>query len=259
MDRLAVIRAESDLLSDTLTTCDAAARVPCCPYWDAHDLLCHLTEVHLFWTTVLSQGFRTEDELEALDKPQRPDGLEALVAARADATEQLITQLETHQDDETAWSWFAADQTVGFTRRMQTYEATIHRVDAQMTAGVPVGPLAADVAAGAVDHCVDVMWLGWWPPDATYEPQSVVELVATDSDDRWLVQLGHITGEHEWLGGVFDVPAAKRADGGEPLASVRGTLNDLALWAWTRGGEVEITGAEQAVAEIGALHGYGIQ
>ena len=261
MDRIAVIRTESDRFAEVLTGCDAAARVPCCPDWDARDLLWHLTEVHLFWAGVLATGARTEADAEAVDKgkPERPDSLDALLATRADATDQLIAQLEAHADDETAWSWFAADQTVGFTRRMQTYEATIHRVDAEMTAGLPITPLGAEVAAGAVDHCVDVMWLGWWPPDAVYEPQSVVEMVATDGDQRWQVQLGHIAGEHEWMGGAYDVPSAKRAEGGEPSASVRGTLHDLALWAWTRGGEVEITGAEPAVAEIAALHDYGIQ
>lgn len=259
MDRLAVVRAESDRFAEVLATCASDARVPCCPDWDAHDLLWHLTRVHLFWTSVIASGAVTEADVEALPEPERPDSLEGLLAARADATEQLIAQLEAHADDEVAWSWFAADQTVGFTRRMQTYEATIHRVDAEMTAGAPITPLGTEVAAGAVDHCVDVMWLGWWPPGAAYESQSVVELVATDADHRWLVQLGHISGEHEWMGGAYDVPSAKRADGGEPLGSVRGTLHDLALWAWTRGGEVEITGAEPAVAEIAALHDYGIQ
>jgi len=47
-------------------------------------------------------------------------------------------------------------------RRMQTYEATMHRVDAELTADLPTGPIAPDVAVGAVDHAVDVMW-GWRP------------------------------------------------------------------------------------------------
>lgn len=59
-----------------------------------------------------------------------------------------------------------ADQTVGFTRRMQTYEATMHRVDAELTAGLPVGPIAPDVAASAVDHAIDVMW-GWQQEGST--------------------------------------------------------------------------------------------
>jgi hypothetical protein len=45
---------------------------------------------------------------------------------------------------------------------MQTYEATMHRVDAELTADLPTGPIAPDVAVGAVDHAVDVMW-GWRP------------------------------------------------------------------------------------------------
>jgi hypothetical protein len=62
----------------------------------------------------------------------------------------------------------------------------MHRVDAELTAGLPTGPIAPDVAVGAVDHAVDVMW-GWQPEGSTYEARAVVEFVASDADKRWLV------------------------------------------------------------------------
>lgn len=261
MDRLAVIRAESERFAEVLADAPADARCPTCPDWDARDLLWHLIEVHSFWDRILRSGALTEADVEAVekDKPERPEAIEDLLTLRAHTTSSLVRQLAELPDDEPRWSWFPDDQTVGFTRRMQTYEAALHRVDAELTAGVPVSALAVDVAAGAIDHCVDVMWRGWSPPGATYEPLSVVELVATDTGDRWSVQLGHLRGEHEWMGGAYDVPSARRAQGGEPVATVSGPVNDLALWAWVRGGEVTIAGDAEARAEIDALHAYGIQ
>ena len=85
-----------------------------------------------------------------------------LLALREQATTALLDQLGRLDDAEPRWTWWPADQTVGFTRRMQTYEATMHRVDAELTAGLSIGTIAPDVAAGAVDHAVDVMW-GWLP------------------------------------------------------------------------------------------------
>ena len=72
---------------------------------------------------------------------------------------------------------------------MQTYEATIHRVDAELTAAQPISVISPDVAAGAVDQAVDVMW-GWMPEGAAYEPRAVVEFIASDTDQRWLAEVG---------------------------------------------------------------------
>jgi len=257
MDRLAVITAESDRFAAVLAECAADARVPSCPDWDARDLLWHLTGVHHFWTGVLSTGAKEEKDLHALVIQDRPDSLDDLLAARARATAGLLEQLRAHDDAETAWSWFEADQSVGFTRRMQTYEATLHRVDAEQAAGLQVTTLDPEVAAGAVDHAVDVMWWGWAPEGATYEAQSVVELVATDTGQRWLVQLGRLVGESD--GKRFDLPRAGRAESGTPLATVSAPAHDLALWAWTRGDRVGIDGDETAVKEVAALNAHGIQ
>jgi hypothetical protein len=131
---------------------------------------------------------------------------------------------------------------------MQIHEATMHRVDAELTAAVPVSPIGPDVAAGAVDHAVDVMW-GWLPAGATYQAGAVVEFVATDADRQWLVEVGRST----------EGPRAVRASAGEPSATVRAPIGDLALWAWTRGGAVEVSGDAESVAALDAVVTSGIQ
>jgi uncharacterized protein (TIGR03083 family) len=259
MDRLAVIDAESQRFAAVLSAADPGRPCPTCPDWTAADLLWHLTEVHLFWAGVLERQAKSEADLPAIEqaKPARPDALADLLVLRERATAAVLRQLASRNDAEHCWSWWPPDQTVGFTRRMQTYEATMHRVDAELTAGLPVGPIATDVAAGAVDHAVDVMW-GWMPADATYEARAVVEFVATDTGQRWLVSVGSWTGPPMESGNPVEAPRAVRATAGEPTATVRAPVVDLALWAWTRGDAVQISGRPPALAALEALLEQGM-
>ena len=250
MDRIAIIRTEAERLADVLAVTDPEARCPTCPDWSATDLLWHLTMVHFFWAGALERNARTASDIAAVEqaKPDRPTAMADLLALREQATAALCNQLEALDDAEPRWTWWPADQTVGFTRRMQTHEATFHRVDAELAAGVPISSITRDVAADAVDHAVDVMW-GWLPDGASYEAHAVVEFVATDADRRWLVEVGRAN----------DSPRAVRATAGEPTATVSGPVGDLALWAWTRGGEVETSGDAASVAALDAVVTNGMQ
>jgi uncharacterized protein (TIGR03083 family) len=255
MDRLAVIDTEAGRFADVLASADPAARCPTCPDWSATDLLWHLTEVHYFWSAIVNRRVLAESELQAVEaaKPARPVALSELLSLRRDATAQLLDALAHRNDAEPCWSWWPPDQTVGFTRRMQTYEATMHRVDAELAAAVSVSPIAPDVATGAVDHAVDVMW-GWMPDGASAAPGAAVEFVATDTGARWLVDVGTWTAHSG-----ASAPRATRADAGEPAAVVSAPVEDLALWAWTRGGSVSISGEPSAVAALDALLTQGMQ
>lgn len=243
MDRLAVIATESQRFADVLAGADPDRGCPTCPDWTAADLLWHLVEVHHFWGEILERNILSENDLASVEesKPTRPDDPAELLALRARATARLVDQLEAHDDAQQLWSWWPADQTVGFTRRMQTYEATMHRVDAELAAGLPITPLAADVAAGAIDHAVDVMW-GWMPDGVEYRPSAVVELVASDTGQRWLVEAGRWASPDGSSGGARAVRSASA-----PAATVTGPVADLALWAWTRGGQVATSGERTAV------------
>lgn len=267
MDRLEIIARESDRFAAVLADCPPDAPCPTCPGWTAQDLLWHLTGVHGFWSRVLAEDPRTDDAVEAIEEaePERPVDVRGMLGMRENATLRLIEQLAHLGDDEPRWSWFDRDQTVGFTRRMQTYEATMHRIDAELTAGQEVSPIATEVAAGAVDHCVDVMWdvVGAWLPDsASDQSLAVVEVQATDSGQRWLVDVGRFTGVGARSGQAFDIARARRApDGSEPTGSVTGTTEQLALWAWGRApvDSVTISGSDEAVAAVDSLIEQGIQ
>jgi len=250
MDRIAIIRSEAQRLADVLAETDPAARCPTCPDWSAADLLWHLTEVHFFWAGVLERNARTESDLATVEqvKPVRPSAMADLLVLREQATSALLGQLDRLDDNEPRWSWWPPEQTVGFTRRMQTHEATFHRVDAEWAAGVPISSIAPEVAVDAVDHAVDVMW-GWLPDGARYEAHAAVELVPTDINRRWLVEVGQTS---------VGSPRAVRATDAAATASVIAPVVDLALWAWTRGGSVEIAGEQASIAALDALVGNGM-
>ena len=82
---------------------------------------------------------------------------------------------------------------------------------------------------------------------------SVVEFVATDTGARWHVDVGSWTAPTGASG-----PRATRGRAGEPAAVVTGPVEDLALWAWTRGGSVSISGEPNAVAALDALLTQGL-
>jgi uncharacterized protein (TIGR03083 family) len=240
-------------LAEVLATADPDTQVPTCPDWNAIDLLWHLTEVHLFWAAVLDGDVRDDEAVGAVEssKPERPETVGALLDMRARATGDLVAALARLDDAQPRWSWWPSEQTVGFTRRMQTYEAAMHRIDAELTAGVPVTPLDADVAAGAIDHAIDVMW-GWMPDWADYEPLGVAELRATD-------EVGHWTGTGPESGKEFDQPRAVRASGGEATVSASAPVVDLARWAWSRDATANVEGDPRGVAALETLISNGMQ
>ena len=192
MDRLSIIDSESRRLAEVLAGVDPDSRCPSCPDWTASDLLWHLTEVH-YSGPGSSSGTSAPSPLPAVEaaEPERP-ATSPTDSSFASGRRRPCCEARRPGRRRPLWSWWAPDQTVGFTRRMQTYEATMHRVDAELTAGLPIGPIADDVAAGAIDHAVDVMW-GWKPDEATYAAAAVVEFVASDTGQRWLVEVGSWT------------------------------------------------------------------
>ena len=261
IDRAQQIQHESDRLAAVLAACDPAAAVPSCPGWTALDLLAHVVTVQRFWATAIGDRLDAEG-VDAYERTREPLPTErsALLELRRAATADLLAALGGRDPAQTAWSWFEADQTVGFSWRMQTHEATVHRVDAELTAGLPVGGIAPEVAADGVDHVVDVMW-AWVPPDATRRTTGTLELRATDSDRRWPLRTSRWSGT-AWGQAFADHPAAERAavaDPGVPAdAVVSGTAHDLDLLLWgradeglTRAGDPHVLDELQAVVDAG--------
>ncbi len=125
----------------------------------------------------------------------------------------------------------------GTTYRRQAHEALIHRVDAELTAGVPVTPLDPALADDGVAEVLGVMYGGapeWGTFTRTGETFAV-HLTDTGSEPAGRARASSParcptaarstrTRTTSWL--VDDGPA--------PVATITGTAADLDTWLWHR-------------------------
>lgn len=257
-----VIADETRRFADVLASADPAAPVPTCPDWTVADLAWHLTEVHAFWAEILRSEAVTDEEQEVAEGavPARPGDAAATMALLATETDVLVAELERRLDDQAAWSWFGSDQTVGFTRRMQVHEAVMHRIDAELAAGVEVTGIDGEVAEAGIRHAIQVMF-AWWGslPGFTFTPDvGVVALNLSDPGVTLLVQPGRWRGVGQ-SGTSYDEPGVVLVEQGDPVATVTGSAEQVDRWLWGRGDEPAGSGDEAALAAVRAVVAGGIQ
>jgi len=254
---------ESRRFAELLAGVDPAMPVPTCPDWTAADLVWHLTEVQWFWGSIASGPILDAKEVERADadKPVRPQDYHELLALFGTSRERLATAIADGPDDTPLWSW-AAEQTLGFTRRRQAHEALIHRVDAELTAGVPVESLDPEFAADGIDEVLTVMWaeLPAWASFSRAE--GVIRIEATDTGHSWTIQLGQMSGTSTNTGKTYDEPSVALLDTGTQVcdAEVRGNAADLDQWLWNRCATgIDHSGSQAALDRLAALIAAGVQ
>ena len=235
------IRDESARFRAALAGCDPTARVPSCPDWDAGDLLWHLgAGVQGFWADIVEQ--RPEGPAEGRTDPARPASYDEILARFDTEHARLVAALEAADPADPAWTW-SSEQTVGFTFRRQAHEALIHRIDAEQTAGLPVGETDRALAADGVDETLAVMF-GGTVPWGTFAPlPQLVRVDLTDVGTSIWVQLGRFIGTDPDDGKSYDEDDIRVVDdpGTEPDAIVTGPAVAVDTWIWKRGDGSEIT------------------
>jgi uncharacterized protein (TIGR03083 family) len=213
-------------------TDDLTRRVPSCPGWTAYDLLEHTAAVYLDKVACMRERRQPEKW-----PPDRGDLPTADHFRAAHAT--LIQVLKVRSPQTPAYTWWPPDQTAGFWARRMAQESLIHRVDAELAAGV-ASTVDETLARDGVDEVLTV-FLGdprtTWPVLDT-PPCSV--LVQVD-DLGWLVQLR-----------ADGVQTTKATDGSQADAVVRGGAADVDLWLWGRG-NLDPLRAEGSAAAIALL------
>lgn len=236
------LQQESARFRQVLSSCDPQARVPSCPDWNAADLLWHLGTVQYWWSEVLLSRPGKPDNLD----PPRPTSYDELLAAFDTWSAALVDALEGLDPAEPAWNW-SADHTVGFILRRQAHEALIHRLDAELGAGVS-SPIDTLLAADGVHEALEVMY-GAYPPWGSWEP--LPELARVDIVDTghsvWL-QFGLFSGTDPGSDSTytddedFHVVAAPAGDV-EPDVIIDGPAAALDLWLWHRANDSAISTA----------------
>lgn len=202
------------------------APVPSCPGWTGADLATHVAEVYLHKTEAMRQG--------AWPAPWPPDLSADPLGALDDAYRQLVGELTARDTTDQALTWYPPEQTVGFWLRRMAQETVIHRLDAELAAGVPHDPIPDDLAVDGIDEVLtrflafaSQAYPGELPDLAECDGRTVQ--VATEGAG-WQVQLG---------------PEVITVEPGEsdPEAGVFGPPDAVLCWLWRRPGkEVQLDG-----------------
>lgn len=256
---LSHLRTESARFREVLAACDPEARVPSCPDWSAADLLWHLATVQRWWADVLLARPAKPEHVE----PPRPEAYADLLTTYDAWSADLAQALEGADPAEESYTW-SDDQTVGFILRRQAHEALVHRVDAELAAGLPsdVDPV---LATDGVDECLGVMYGGcpYW--GSWVAGEGLVRVDTTDTGEEFWVQFGLFSGTDPDSGTTYtdeeDFHVVPAPDGDvEPDVVVDGPAAALDLWLWSRGDdtEVSVVGDRDVLARFTAIVGTPI-
>lgn len=211
------------------------AAVPTCPGWAVGDLVRHVAN-GLF--NVALRG------VSMADPPPEEDlgGAEPIAALRR-CHAAFVQEVSTYPLDDLAAS---SGATAHFWLRRMTHETAVHRVDAELAVGQPVGPIQPELAVDGVAETLSV-FLDRETHDWREEYQSDL----TDWGDRWLLVSAGATG---WRVTVRpDGVEVGSADAGGADAEIRGAPAALLLWLYHRGDDVVIEGDRALVAQVRRL------
>jgi uncharacterized protein (TIGR03083 family) len=261
LDYLKHLRDDSARFVTVLRDAPADARVPTCPDWHADDLLWHLATVQWFWGVVVRDAVA---DPESLSQPDRPPDRSGLFSFFDEAASLLEAALAETDPSERRWTWAAHDQTAGFIRRRQAHEALIHRIDAELTAGVEHVAIDADLAADGIDEVLRFMY-GGVPPwsDHKLDPAATLRIQSLDREQVWFVTFGSFSGTspggHTYTGSAY----LEVEDAGPDRAAAAGLVGssaDLDCWLWGRPtiGSIERSGDPAVHARLEEIIADGI-
>jgi uncharacterized protein (TIGR03083 family) len=145
------LSADHGDLRDAAAAVELTAPVPSCPGWTMSDLIFHLAEVYLHKVTLMRTG--------EVPPQWPPPGLaaEAPLALLGRTYGELRAEFSAREPASPALTWYEPDQTVAFWIRRMAQETVVHRIDAELAAGLPVTRVPASLAVDGVDEVLKLM------------------------------------------------------------------------------------------------------
>lgn len=226
---LECLAADCGDLRDAACAVELTARVPSCPGWTVADLVVHVAEVYLHKVAVMRTG--------QVPEPWPPPGLaaEAPLALLGRAYGALRAEFRAREPGSPALTWYGPDQTVAFWIRRMAQETAMHRIDAELAAGLPVTPVPADLGTDGVDEVLNQM-LAYgsvaWPDE--FAAMRGEHLAAEDGQDTITVSAG----QRAWT--VRPSPRQVVIENGpaeSPRVLIQGAPGPLLRWLWGRAGD----------------------
>lgn len=220
-----------DHLGDDGNRFAAAARaagpdaiVSTCPGWTVSDLVTHLADVFAHKSATMRLG--RPPQPKEFDWDPLPGEVDNVPAYERQLAE-LVAELSSRGPGARTWTWVPGEETVAFWFRRMAHEAAIHRVDAELAAGLPVGQVAADLAVDGVDEVLT--WFAGHPEVLQYDRGGVTgSVVVVAGDAESVVQLAD---------DVHEVAAVTGENGD---ARIEGTAHDVYLDLWGRPTDVPV-------------------
>jgi uncharacterized protein (TIGR03083 family) len=237
-ERIEAVAREAAALVAAVAAGDPAAVVPTCPDYTLDDLAAHVGEFCAFYADVLSEGG---------GRPKRafdPDPVsESRAGWLAAVAHHLVDELRASPPELEVWTWHPTDHSAAFVARRCANELAVHRVDAQLGAGLPPDPVDPALAADGIEEVFVLMAhaaarTGDRSRDGDRRGQTL-RLHGTDHDPaQWLVTFAPE--------GVRVARSRARGD-----LALRGTVSDLEMVLYQRPpiGRVERSG-DDAVLDL---------
>ena len=225
------------LLRSAASSASLQAPVPSCPGWTVADLASHVGEVYLHKATVMR-----DDKWPDPWPPAEHASLPPLTLLD-DGYHELTAEFAARSPDDPSPTWYEPEQTVGFWIRRMAQETVVHRMDAQLAAGLPVTPAPDDLAADGVDEVLK-RFLAYgsvqWPEE--YATVQGGHLATGEGTDTVIVTTGVSPAQTSWT--VRPTPVMVtvtdgRADGAR--AEIAAGPDAMLRSLWGRAGDDAVT------------------
>lgn len=240
------LRREGELMAAATDVVEADAAVPTCPEWRVRDLVRHMGGVHR-WATGYVAEARTEIwdvDLDDVVGSWPEDS--ALAGWLRDGCAALADALGDAPADLHCWTFLRAPSPLAMWARRQAHETAIHRVDAELSAGLAQSAFTPAFAADGADELL-TCFVPRRSTSLRAESPTTLGVACTDADASWTLRIDAdgvtTTAGHE--GG----PSGEGE--GEAACTVRGAAADLYLALWNRpGAEALSIEGDRAVLDL---------
>ncbi len=227
-EHIEALEAAGPGLAEAAAGAGPDAEVPTCPGWRIRDLLRHVTTVHRWATTYVTEGhtaYHPDGGQPALDGDE-------LLAHYREGHANLVAALRAAPEDLECWTFLPAPSPLAFWARRQAHETAVHRADAESALPAGPGPVAPAVGADGIDELLNAFHARSRSRVRTPGPRTL-RVRATDTGDVWTVRLS------------ADAPRTKRTTGspaGDPVdTELSGPAGSLYLALWNRLPEDAVT------------------
>jgi uncharacterized protein (TIGR03083 family) len=215
-------------LRDAAASVDLGVPVPSCPGWTMSTLVQHVAEVYLHKVTIMRTG--------ELPHPWPPAELavEPRLALLGRAYGELTAELGARDTAQPVPTWYEPEETAGFWLRRMAQETVIHRIDAELAAGLPSVRVPDDLALDGVDEVL-TRFLGYFSL-----PRDVSHLSDADGEPAIVVR----SGGRSWTvrpSRSVEVTTVEEGADRDPRVVVSAAPDPMLRWLWGRAGDEMVT------------------